>query len=623
MFERKQYRDQHQTDRATANFRYELQPGDFSRLYRQHYMTEYNIDVSIAPEHNVDNWLSPESKYYKPEIAQSVFHYAARAARDERFKLILDGTFGLCSSRLLLWIAMGVDESRSGTPVAMFLFSAPTGTKATHAGYNTKILTELLQTWRDWLDDKRPRDQAPFAPYTAMTDTDMKERGALLRCWTNKRNSVLAFKASNSPETHSKSYVEKRLKNLEETLLLTTEHATAAELITTEERMLQALNGESQKRARDAGLAFLTYLRSTWMPPDMWRSWSRRGREDAAKKLGVTVDDVLPTTNHLEAFNGSLKRSYIPQWQHSGRRLRFDLLIYHLVISILPQVYSRHRMLTQYQEWRTERFRTAAGGLPAVLSSFGQHVDQQHQRKSYTGSQFILRALRLARARTGFTVEALASIFVAERNKCWYGPHLDRAVTAPCSHPVSSESSVQEPTHLNGPALTVNLPPPGDEQSTDVASYLARHAELQDAAEKEDQAGMVEGNEVSIMSRSEIENTDVDVSTSQRSDHAAVALQIKHQLLHDITEAAPTLYGIEAYLTDVTVEVSGTEASEIEDFRNVLAGLSAALAKVKTVVVSSVQDRNPYGGRAAEKRPAILPPSPEPMQKRKRSFKTT
>jgi hypothetical protein len=42
-------------------------------------------------------------------------------------QVILDGTFGVCSTRLLLFIVMGVDEHGRGVPLAMLLFSAPTG----------------------------------------------------------------------------------------------------------------------------------------------------------------------------------------------------------------------------------------------------------------------------------------------------------------------------------------------------------------------------------------------------------------------------------------------------------------------------------------------------------------
>ena len=155
------------------------------------------INIDSPPEQNVDDWLNKESKHHNLVLSKAVFHYSARAEKDERFEiciatnemndaswklvhkgqLILDGTFGLCTSRLLLWIAMGVDENGHGVPVALFLFSAPTGAKVTHAGYDTKILAKLLLKWKGSLGKK---DDTSFTPYIAMTDTDTKERRALL-----------------------------------------------------------------------------------------------------------------------------------------------------------------------------------------------------------------------------------------------------------------------------------------------------------------------------------------------------------------------------------------------------------------------------------------------------------
>lgn len=245
MFSGALYRDQQGADRTQLNARYELQSGDFSRLYRRHYRDMYHIDVSTPAEYNVDNWLDPSSPHYKPEVATSIFHYAARVEEsEERLKvciatpemreaawkychgkqLILDGTFGVCTSRLLLWIAMGVDEAGHGIPVALFLFSAPTGTRATHAGYDTNIITELLTEWKTWMGT---REDGGFAPCVGMTDSDTKERAALLRvwpdiilllckfhlrqCWTNKRNSLF----SKLPPFW-RSYVEGRARTLEE-----------------------------------------------------------------------------------------------------------------------------------------------------------------------------------------------------------------------------------------------------------------------------------------------------------------------------------------------------------------------------------------------------------------------
>lgn len=244
LFTARAYRDQLTTDRLRANFRYEVLPKDFTSLYRQHLRNAYEIDITIKPEHNIDNWLDPASQFFKPQIHEAIFYYRARMEKEDRFKvcictpemkqaawqlvhakqLVLDGTFGITTSRLLLWIAMGIDDCGRGIPVALFLFSAPTGNRATHAGYNTAILTELLGTWRDWMGKQGTRR---FEPAASITDTDTKERGALLsiwprlilllckfhvrQCWMNKRTALIPKKA-----TIWTTDVQRRLQHLEQ-----------------------------------------------------------------------------------------------------------------------------------------------------------------------------------------------------------------------------------------------------------------------------------------------------------------------------------------------------------------------------------------------------------------------
>ncbi|KAI0311199.1 hypothetical protein OF83DRAFT_1039767, partial [Amylostereum chailletii] len=88
-----------------------------------------------------------------------------------------------------------------------------------------------------------------------------------------------------------------------------------------------------------AALAHLEYLSSYWMSVPMWNGWSQFGRNRASEILGVAVEGVLPTTNHLESFNSALKGKYLPQWQRSGARLRFDVLIFRLVRDIVPTLF--------------------------------------------------------------------------------------------------------------------------------------------------------------------------------------------------------------------------------------------------------------------------------------------
>ncbi|KAA1472867.1 hypothetical protein DENSPDRAFT_766670, partial [Dentipellis sp. KUC8613] len=342
------YRGQNQLPGQPVNHRYQLLPSDFSGLYRRHHKLN-GIDVTKEPQYNVDDWLNPQSPSYKPIIADAVFHYHQRAEAHKHFQicistpemedaawkfvhekqLILDGTFGLSSSRLLLWIAMGVDSERKGVPVAFFLFSAPTGNKASHAGYDTQILAELLGAWKKCMSSQPAAEGRVFTPATAITDTDIKERGVLLQtwpkillllckfhlrqCWTNRRATLLGKDEPGKESGFAKKQILDGLKTLEVGLIDSTDFKSALKLIEAEQQHLILLSEKSpsNKKLVDAGLAFIEYLQSYWMSEDLWRSWSQWGRNKAAKHLNVPVEGVLPTTNHLESFNGLLKSKHI------------------------------------------------------------------------------------------------------------------------------------------------------------------------------------------------------------------------------------------------------------------------------------------------------------------------
>jgi hypothetical protein len=95
-------------------------------------------------------------------------------------QLILDGTFGVCDSHILLFIALGVDKVGKRVPLAFLLFLAPTGNQATHAGYDTSILQELILAWQRSLGSQ---NGVEFTLLVVITDTDMKEHSALTLVW--------------------------------------------------------------------------------------------------------------------------------------------------------------------------------------------------------------------------------------------------------------------------------------------------------------------------------------------------------------------------------------------------------------------------------------------------------
>ncbi|KAK7441583.1 hypothetical protein VKT23_016575 [Stygiomarasmius scandens] len=396
--ERKAYRGQEDEDESKRNWRYVLDVKDHCTLYRKLAMT-YGINIRRAPQYNLENWIKgpvdrlPEN--VQNLIRDAIFHYSPIIERGELLKvcistpemdeaaqkyvhkgqLIFDGTFGVASSRILLFIAMGVDEHGKGLPVAFFLFSAPEEAKVTHANYDTTILTEFFRIWQRYLAGKF----GDFDPAVAITDNDIRERLALLTIWPNiilllcKYHARERWKNSRRQRIKgregcpSKLKVNQDLSALEHRLLDTVDYHIAFGYLQSERACYE--NQKKQgggSQAVDGAIKHIDYFINNWMDVSLWKSWSLYGRTAAAAVLKIPVDRVLTTTNHLEHFNGILKRKEIAAWLHSGYRMRFDTLIFVLITKILPNIYRKHRARQKYSEWLTMRFRDAAGGADVV-----------------------------------------------------------------------------------------------------------------------------------------------------------------------------------------------------------------------------------------------------------------
>ncbi|KAJ7822855.1 hypothetical protein B0H13DRAFT_2241578 [Mycena leptocephala] len=293
-------------DLNTSPYRWLIETRNSRSLYRQ-YNRLNSVKVTEKPQINIDEWLDPTSPEYSTTISEAVFHYSARARKGDRFEvciateemrqtawkyghqsqIILDGTFGVCDSRLLLFIVMVVDQNKKGLPVAFLLLSAPPGNKQSSAGCNTAIVTKLLQAWKDSLNGCGHLygfAGIVFNPFTAITDKDLKERGALVvvfvtiwllirrfhlrQSWKNYRNNLLKGKEP------AKIDLKNRLKRLEDELVETQSIAEAPR----------------------------QYLDEYWTTDNLWKSWSNYGCKVAATLLGCAMDGVIPTTNHLNSL---------------------------------------------------------------------------------------------------------------------------------------------------------------------------------------------------------------------------------------------------------------------------------------------------------------------------------
>lgn len=151
-------------------------------------------------------------------------------------------------------------------------------------------------------------------------------------------------------------------------MLATTDFAVANKLIADERLEIASISrqGIAGQAASKAGILYLDYLMATWMLEPLWLGWSQKGRVVASVILKIPVDGVLPTTNHLESFNSLLKRKYIPQWQRSGSRLRFDFLIHIFITNILPDIFALRLSNQKYHMWLASRFSNSAGGVDLI-----------------------------------------------------------------------------------------------------------------------------------------------------------------------------------------------------------------------------------------------------------------
>ncbi|EPS94902.1 hypothetical protein FOMPIDRAFT_1095422, partial [Fomitopsis schrenkii] len=327
-------------DLTNSPYCWVLLKSDSRSIYRQ--LTKLQgIRASYPAQINIDEWLDRDSPEFNQTLHDAIFYYKPRTEKGERLcvciatddmrraawcyahhsQIILDGTFGVSNSRLLLFIAMGVDETWRGVPIAFFLFSAPTGNQQTSAGYDTKILTDLLTQWRSTMSGSATLfgyPQQEFQPAVAITDTDLKERAALLavwpslwlllctfhlrQCWKNHRDRTLT---ASGTEMHRD--VTERLRRLEEDLIKTTSFMEARQLLANEREDIERINHPIAAN----GIKHLEYLTNYWTTENLWSSWSNHGRAIAAGILHCAIEGVLPTTNHLEAFNRVLKRDHL------------------------------------------------------------------------------------------------------------------------------------------------------------------------------------------------------------------------------------------------------------------------------------------------------------------------
>jgi hypothetical protein len=142
-------------------------------------------------------------------LSCTVFHYLPQTIANEQFELCMASSEMHKAAWCFGHRKQLMVDGTFGIPVVFFFFSVPKTNRMTSSGYDSAILVKLMTSWRNWvLEYGRQYRFHLFEPAVAITDTDIKERKALvtvwpniqlllckfhlLQCWQNSWNKLLA-----------------------------------------------------------------------------------------------------------------------------------------------------------------------------------------------------------------------------------------------------------------------------------------------------------------------------------------------------------------------------------------------------------------------------------------------
>ncbi|KAJ3861149.1 hypothetical protein EV359DRAFT_84614 [Lentinula novae-zelandiae] len=446
-----------------------------------------------------------------------------------------------------------------------------------------------------------------------------------------------------SQNDYWKNRVREHLQDLEVFLIATVEHPVAMERLSQSRVYLISLADDpAAKLASKGGISHLDYLEKYWMPVPMWQSWSEWGHITASALLRIAVEDVIPTTNHLESFNAILKRKYIRSWLHSGHHLRFDVLIMLLVTRILPDIFKRWVSRKNYRLWVSQRFKEAAGG-----------VDLQELQEQFR----VQRKLDEDKARqicwwlNDEKHRSLGEALVLSTSQCVYKGQDSNSnfytVRCPSSKDVTKNYTVFLHQTGRGSYYYVsvlhvktlfNYPATFQAAQQLAARYLNS---LLDSLNTTFSAPMLDWKVVQTLGQDNIGlGGDLDEGELEDEDEcivpvnenlvlegydaqAAIHIQRIHRLEHEMEQVLPSLHGINNLLSD---KPTLRDNRSLEEFQQVLQAtiskLNALQLQPKLSQIEADKNHGDTSTGNSRKRKDLKAPSPERGQKRKTSHGT-
>ncbi|KAJ7787599.1 hypothetical protein B0H14DRAFT_3579540 [Mycena olivaceomarginata] len=476
-------------------------------------------------------------------------------------------------------------------------------------------------------------------PHVVITDTDTRERGALQQvwthiwlllckfhlrqCWTNKRKALKLV--STQDQNFWKDYIHGQLLSLEEQLIASTDFTAANQLISDQRSNLIALGqqGSDAEHVAQIATTYLDYLTNTWMSKPLWQSWSQHGRIVASQLLNVAVEGVLPTTNHLESFNGLLKNKYLPQWQRSGTRLRIDFLILILITKILPEIFALRRTLSDYKQWLRIRFPNGPGsGLDLARGKSSRRVQPSDGEGNLcwwpldpnrqSEADAIVRLGRIYDIRQKTNLHQYEATCITSRgslndpNHLRYSNHIHRdgyaACTcrdftsrgAACKHlrslrlvldhwvsrgligPFYYPPSVEAARNVRSFASTSSAPLPTSNGAAVLQNFLAlQKISGEDSTANDDDEGISQEDVRLENGEDGNENNRPTVPSFPNLSQAAVATQIQQRAEHTAKSLLPRLHGLCVLLQNVKL----TRAAPLTELHETLGNIQLNLTK--------------------------------------------
>ncbi|KAF4564826.1 hypothetical protein EYR40_010998 [Pleurotus pulmonarius] len=284
-------------------------------------------------------------------------------------QVLMDGTFGLCSSCILVFFLLVIDDRNIGVPVGTIIFSPKTDAKAGHASYDQGILTFLLGKFKMGMGLQNGEE---FRVDIGTTDNDKRERYALenqwpdirlilcmfhtWQAWRNNLNKKLACIPKGPGRQEVRTRLGRFLMHLLKDIIDYDQAITAYNEELTYFRSLATPGSTPLSKSQSkAGVTFLVYLHDYLSVRAFWKSWSRVGAIEAAEHLGVAEHQIARTNNHLESFNGRMKSKYFTPYSHSNRLPRIDVWVLQFVTTIIPDFFTEYDERKATAEYYTEK----------------------------------------------------------------------------------------------------------------------------------------------------------------------------------------------------------------------------------------------------------------------------